>query len=44
MEPANNNLDYGRLVEGLKQGDFKRIVVITGPGIGIPDFRAKDNQ
>ena len=36
---------YEKLVEGLKAGSFKKIVVCTGAGIsvsaGIPDFRSK---
>ena len=37
-------LSYNYLVERLKAGKYKRIVVLTGAGIsvsaGIPDFRS----
>lgn len=39
-----NEVTYESLIEGLKEGKFKNIVVLTGAGIsvsaGIPDFRS----
>ena len=40
----NNCFTYSRLIQGLKENRFKKIVVCTGAGIsvsaGIPDFRS----
>ena len=31
---------YQKLVYGLANSQFKNIVVFTGPGIGVPDFKS----
>lgn len=40
----DGDLTYEKIVDGLKNGKFKRILVMTGAGIsvsaGIPDFRS----
>merc|ERR1712110_43290 len=44
IEQKVTDFGYVDLVEGLKAGKFKRILVLTGAGIsvsaGIPDFRS----
>ena len=43
-ELLKRKFTYDMLVDGLKEGKFKKIVVVTGAGIsvsaGIPDFRS----
>ena len=44
MEKLNHNnfqdLNYNDLITGLASEKFKNVVLITGPGIGVPDFKS----
>lgn len=33
---------YSDLITGLKEGRFKNVVVFTGPGIGVHDYKSED--
>ncbi len=46
MEKIESNnlskpISYKTLIDGLAKNRFQNIVVITGPGIGVPDFQSK---
>lgn len=45
VEPSEQkDFTYEMLIDGLKQGNFKKIIILTGAGIsvsaGIPDYRS----
>lgn len=46
LKRAQEKFTYEQLIDGIKQGKFKKIVVVTGPGIsvsaGVPDFSTVD--
>jgi len=36
-------IKYTSFVEALRSNRFKNIIAFTGPGIGVPDFRSRQN-
>ncbi len=40
---AGEGLKYHTFIEALKANRFRNIIAFTGPGIGVPDFKSRQN-
>jgi NAD-dependent SIR2 family protein deacetylase len=43
LRPSPLSASYQQFLTALKNKAFKNIVVFTGPGIGVPDFKSHQN-